>query len=153
MAEIPALVLSRRGLASVSAGGGLVLVRYHGHDRRRQPMSEVLSACRAYHTISGDWIKNPNGTVRSTAFSARLQASPTPRICFPVAFDGSIGHRQEYRSAVAAASAPVSRVKSPRSYGLAEPGSRTRTMRPGAVLKLPCHSPSAWVICTAVSGP
>jgi len=74
----------------MSAGDGLVLVRYHGHDRRRQSMSEVLSACRAYHTMSKDWIKNPNGTVRSTAFSARLQAFPTPRICFPVAFDGSM---------------------------------------------------------------
>jgi hypothetical protein len=51
---------------------------------------------------------NPNGTVRSTAFWARLQASPTPRICFPAAFDGSIGHRQEYRSAMAAELAFVS---------------------------------------------
>ena len=47
-------------------------------------------------------MRNPNGTVRSTAFSTRLQASPTPRTCLPAAFDGSIGHRQEYRSAMAA---------------------------------------------------
>ena len=98
-------------------------------------------------------MRNPNGTVRSTAFSTRLQASPTPRSCFPVALDGSMGHRQEYRSAMAAGPASVSRVNRPRSYGLREPGSRTSTTRPGTVLKLPCHSASAAAICTAVSCP
>jgi hypothetical protein len=82
-----------------------------------------------------------------------VAASPTPRICFPVALEGSIGHRQEYRSAMAAGSVLASRVTRLRSYALGEAGSRTKITRPGAVLKLPCHNPSTTAICTHVSCP
>ena len=74
----------------MSAADGAVLVRYHGHSRQRRSMSAGSQAQRAYQQISRDWTRNPNGTVRSTALATRLQASPTPRVCFPVAFDGSM---------------------------------------------------------------
>jgi hypothetical protein len=98
----------------MSATAGSCLVRYHGQSRRRRPTSAGSQPERAYQTISSDWIRKPNGTVRSTAASSRLHACPTPRICFPVALDGSMGHRQEYRSMTAAAAARSS-VNSARS--------------------------------------
>jgi hypothetical protein len=49
----------------------------------------------AYQMIIRDWMRNANGTARSTASGTRLQASPAPVSCLPVAFDGSIAHRQE----------------------------------------------------------
>src|SRR5260370_37914435 len=114
---------------------GVVLAVYHGHCRRRRVTSAGSAAERAYQVMSRVWIRNPNGTVRSTALCVRLQASPTPRSCFPAALDGSMGHRQEYRSAIAAGAASVSRLKRPRSYGLREAGSRTRASWPDADLK------------------
>ena len=77
----------------VAGTGGLV--RYQGQSRRRRSMSAGSLAERAYQVMSRVWMRNPNGTVRSTAFRVRLQASPTPRTCLPAALDGSMGHRQE----------------------------------------------------------
>ena len=51
----------------------------------------------------------PDGRLGSVAGVAGAMS------CFPVALDGSMGHRQEYRSATAAGDALVSRLKSPRS--------------------------------------
>ena len=99
----------------MSAGEGVTLVVYQGQRERRCPMLAAGSPTRAYHKIIRDWTRNANGTVRSTASCTRLQASPAPVSCLPIAFDGSIAHRQEYRSAMASADAVVSRVKSPRS--------------------------------------
>ena len=79
----------------MSPADGAVLVRYQGQSRRRRSMSAGSQAERAYQVMSRVWMRNPNGTVRSTAFRVRLQASPTPRTCLPAALDGSLDHRQE----------------------------------------------------------
>ncbi len=58
----------------MSAAEGVVLVRYQGQSRRRRSMLAGLSAQRAYQVNSRVWMRNANGTVRSTAFCVRLQA-------------------------------------------------------------------------------
>ena len=73
----------------------MALVRYQGQRLRRHPMLAAGSQARAYQMIIRDWMRNANGTVRSTASWTRLQASPAPVSCFPVALEGSMAHRQE----------------------------------------------------------
>jgi hypothetical protein len=85
----------------MSAGAGVALVRYQGQRLRRPAIAAAGSQEMAYQRIIRDWVRNADGTARSTAFSVRLQASPAPVSCFPVALDGSMAHRQEYRSAIA----------------------------------------------------
>ena len=115
MLFIQAAVSSPRRAACMSAGEGVALVRYHGFWRRRRSMPAAGSQEMAYQRIIRDWTRNVNGTVRSTAFAVRLQASPAPVSCLPVALDGSMAHRQEYLSAMQAGAAAVSRLNSPRS--------------------------------------
>src|SRR5438552_11991341 len=95
MPEIRAVRNSPRSAACMSAGEGVALVRYQGHRARRLSTPAAGSQEMAYHKIIRDWMRNANGTARSTAFGTRLQASPAPVSCLPVAFDGSMAHRQE----------------------------------------------------------
>ena len=82
----------------MSAAAGVALARYHGLRCRRCSRPAAGSQERAYQVIIRDWMRNANGTARSTALAVRLQASPAPRTCLPAALEGSMGHRQEYRS-------------------------------------------------------
>jgi hypothetical protein len=137
----------------MSPADGVVWAVYHGYCWRRRVTSAGPAAERAYQVMSRVWIPNPDGTVCSTAFWVGLRASPVPRSCFPAALEGSMGHRQEYRSAIAAGAAAVSRLKGPGSYGLREAGSRTRTCCPGAGLKQPYYRAPQEAICTFSSLP
>lgn len=79
----------------MSAGEGVAFDRYQGQRPRRSAITAAGSRETAYQQIIRDWMRNANGTVRSTALGVRLQASPTPVSCLPAALDGSVGHRQE----------------------------------------------------------
>jgi hypothetical protein len=59
----------------MSAGAGVALVRYQGQRLRRCSIAVAGSQKMAYQRIIRDWTRNANGTVRSTAFGVRLQAS------------------------------------------------------------------------------
>ena len=79
----------------MSAGEGVAFDWYQGQWLRRQAIAAAGSQEIAYQVIMRDWMRNANGTVRSTAFGMRLQASPAPVSCLPAALEGSMGHRQE----------------------------------------------------------
>jgi hypothetical protein len=99
----------------MSAADGVALDRYHGLLLRRCSTPAAGSQDTAYQRIMRVWTRNANGTARSTAFAVRLQAWPTPVTCLPAALEGSMGHRQEYRSITAAGDRDVSRLNRPRS--------------------------------------
>ena len=65
----------------MSAGEGVALVRYQGQRLRRPAIAAAGSQEIAYQVIIRDWIRKVNGTVLSTAFRVRLQASPAPVSC------------------------------------------------------------------------
>src|ERR1700758_876734 len=111
MAFIRASVSASRSAACMSAAAGVALAVYHGFRSRRCARPAAGSQEMAYQQIIRDWMRNANGTVRSTAFGTRLQASPAPVTCLPAALEGSMGHRQEYRSIADPGDRDVSRVK------------------------------------------
>ena len=82
---------------------GVSLVRYQGARQRRS--ATTTWSCRelAYQSHRRLWQAKPNGTVRLTAFSVRLRASPTPVIYFAASKATSIYQREAYRSTISGA--------------------------------------------------
>jgi hypothetical protein len=95
MPEMRSVISASRSAVRISAGAGVALAVYQGQRRRRSAIPAAGSPAMEYQTIIRDWTRNANGTARSTAFGTRLRASPAPVSCLPIAFDGSIAHRQE----------------------------------------------------------
>jgi len=74
-------MITRRSLASMSPNDGVVLVRYQG-ERWRCSATSGWCPWMAYQMIVRSIARNWKGTVRLTAFSVRLRASPVPKISF-----------------------------------------------------------------------
>ena len=91
-------MIVRLSLASMSAVEGLVLVRYQGARARCSATSVGLWPWSAYQTMVRLMQSRPNGTVRLTASSVRLRASPTPTSCLASSKVTSIDQRQAKRS-------------------------------------------------------
>jgi hypothetical protein len=90
MPFIRALLSASRSAGCMSAAAGVALDRYHGFGCRRCTRPAAGSQEMAYQQIIRDWMRNANGTVRSTALGTRLQASPAPVTCLQAALEGSM---------------------------------------------------------------